>query len=134
MKSIFLIAMLAILLVVSTNAYTDSVGYYFNVSNELIDLSYPGSLFYGEVVLNSASATNLIMDVNPFSAPAEVDYLGNIIGSPTLAGPNFGIQKFAFDSTLIITENDFNTFLALYDIVVPNNWGCDFNGQVSEIR
>lgn len=132
MKSMISVALVAIVSMTCACAFADVAGYYFNVSSELIDLTFPGDTFYGEVVLGLLGANQLAVNVNPFTAPSETDYLGNVINSPLLAGANFGIQAFSMGSALIATQNDFNTFLSLYDIEVPNNWGFSFDGQVSE--
>jgi len=132
MKSITHWAVIALISAIYTHACADTAGYYFNFSNKLIDLPYPADTFYGEVVLDLQIPNNLSIDVNAFTAPTQLDYFGNTINSPLVPGSNFGIQLFAFDSTLVITEDDFNTFHTLYDVVVPENWDCKFNGQVSE--
>lgn len=128
----FFIVLLLTMTVTFSAAVADSIGYYFNFSNELIDLPYPGDTFYGEVHLNAPIDNHLQMNVNAYTSPGENNYLGNFVNSPLVAGPNFGIQQFAFDSTLILTEDDFDTFLSLYDVVIPDKWNCKFNGQVSE--
>ena len=104
------------------------VGYYFDLSTELIDLPYPGSEFYGEVDLSLVSLNNLRVDVNAYRSPGEYDYLGNYITSPVVAGANFGIQKFGANSTLIASEEDYDTFMTLYDLTLPNKWDCTWGG------
>ena len=113
-------------------AYSDSVGYYFIYSNGLIDLPYPGNTFYAEVALQVLTPNHLDLYLNPYTAPGEFDTMGNFINSPLVAGSNFGVQKFAMDSTLISSREDFDNFLSLYDIIMPESWTCQYNGQVSD--
>ena len=123
---------LLILLPPSPAAAAD-VGYYFDLSNELIDLPYPGSEFYGEVDLSLLFLNNLRIDVNAYVSPGEYDYLGNYISSPLVAGLNFGIDKFGANSSLISSSGDFDTFMSLYDVTMPADWGCKWGGVAGEL-
>ena len=58
-------------MLVAFYAYGDSTGFYFNHSNELIDLPYPGSIFYAEVQLQCPEPNHLDIYLNPFSWPGE---------------------------------------------------------------
>ena len=110
----------------------NSASYYFNLSNELVDLPYPGNTLYGEVHLDLPMNNHLEVNVNPFSWPGENNSSGDFVNSPLVASTNFGIQRFAMDSTLVTTEEDYDTFLTLYDIEIPVSWNMQFNGQISE--
>jgi hypothetical protein len=109
-------------------ASTADAGFYFDASTELIDLPYPGTEFYGEVDLTLLSLNNLRVDVNAYTSPGEYDSLGNYITSPLVAGPNFGIMKFGINSSLVTSEADYDAFMELYDLTMPDNWGCEWGG------
>jgi hypothetical protein len=132
MKSIIGTLMFVLTAFICFYARADSVAYYFQYSNELIDMCYPGDTFYAGISLQCAEANHLDLRLNPFSAPGEYDCIGNYINSPLVAGSNFGVQKFAMDSTLISSREDFDNFMSLYDIMMPERWECQYNGQVSE--
>ncbi len=109
------------------------VGYYFNLADQLVDLPYPGTEFYGEVDLTLLALNNLLIEVNAYTSPGETDYQGNFITSPLVAGPNFGIQTFGVNSELVADEAQFDAFVALYDIVLPDNWTCSWGGVAGEL-
>ena len=132
MKYLFFILSIIVLVTASCGARADSVGYYFLYSNELIDLPYPGDTFYGEVDLYLPEANHLEVYVNPFSWEGENDYLGNYILSPLVPNSPFGVQQFAMDSELVVTEEDWNDFVAVYDIGLPESWEYKYNGQIDD--
>jgi hypothetical protein len=121
------------LILAAASAYAIDVGYYFDVSNELSDLPYPGTEFYGEVDLSLLALNTLRVDVNAFASLGQDDYLGNYITSPLQAGSNFGIQKFGINSPLIASQGDFDAFCTYYDITLPNHWGFDWGGVAGEL-
>ena len=120
------VALLSLIALASGLAWADDVAYYFNESNELIDLTYPGTEFYGEVDLSLIALNELHIEVNVYVSPGEFDSLGTYITSPLVPGSKFGIQKFGANSALIVTEDDYNTFLSLYDVGMPKQWSCEY--------
>jgi hypothetical protein len=132
MRRIHTVLVCVCLTLAAASAYAVDAGFYFDASNELIDAMYPGMGFYGEVDLSLLSLNNLRVDVNAYVSPGEYDYLGNYITSPLVAGPNFGIQTFGINSTLIASQADFDAFCTYYDLILPDNWGCDWGGVAGE--
>lgn len=124
--------MLASATLIAFHAHADSIGYYFTFSNELVDLPYEDGTYYAGIDLECPKPNHLDLCINPFSSPGENDCMGNYVNSPLVATGNFGIQKFAMDSSLLTSRTDFDTFMSLYDILLPERWRCVFNGQVSE--
>ena len=131
MKHLFVLVAAFVTMVAGGELNAATVGFYFNESNALVDLP-PGDTFYGEVVLEMDVPNEITITVNPFSSPGENDQLGNFINSPLVAGPNFGIQEFALNSTLINDEGDFDNFVNVYDIVVPSSWNYEYEKNISE--
>ncbi len=122
MKGVMVLCAIVVATTIAGNLNAATIGFYFNESNNMIDLDPSGDTFYGEVVLESNAPNEITITVNPFTSPGENDYLGNFINSPLVEGPNFGVQAFMMNSTLIDDEDDFDTFVAVYDIVVPASW------------
>jgi len=124
---------LVVLLTASPASAASEAGYYFDLANELIDLPYPGNEFYGEVYLTLLETNHVRVEANVYTNIGENDRLGRFIQSPIVPGSNFGIDKFGMNSTLIANEEDFNTFMTLYDVVLPDRWGCSWGGVAGEL-
>jgi hypothetical protein len=127
-----LICCLVSFALITNPAHAADIGLYFQWSGELIEMPYPGTEFYGEVALTHVSLNNLLIDINAYTSPQEYDFLGNLVTSPLVAGSNFGIDKFGMNSTLINSEADFDAFVGLYDVSMPDDWGCKWGGVAGE--
>ena len=126
------VGLCALVFLAAASVSAVDVGYYFDMSKELIDLPYPGAEFYGEVDLSLLSLNNLRVDVNAYRSPGEDNCLGDYITSPLVAGPNFGIQKFGINSILIASQDDYNAFMSLYELGLPDDWNCKWGGVANE--